>query len=314
MCNSAVILAAGRGSRLGKITERRSKAMCPVAGVPMVERVLESFRVAGVTRFIIVAAPHDEELINFYHDRGEVTVVFQENPKGSAKALEVCAAHLEGRFFVTACDSLVPPTAIEQLREEVQSRGAAGGIGIMEVDATQSLQARSVVALDGCNIERIIEKPAVHERISNITSIPLYLLSENIFELLIELKPSVRGEYELPEALNAMVENGQVLIGARVSERLELTNANDLLSLNEVYLSRRKDDVDIHSKTEIDPSVILNAPVVIEEGCSIAKGCIVGPFVYVERNSRIASGCRLERSLILRDSTVNKDLIGDVIA
>lgn len=314
MVDTVVILAAGRGTRLGKITEKSSKAMCPVVGQSMLNRVMTSFKDAGVKRFIVVCAPHDEGLKEYCARVSGVTLLYQKQPQGSAKALQMCSPVLSGRFYVTACDSLVSANNIRQLAADVARVDAAGGLGIMEVSPTETLEARSVVGMVGDRVNCIIEKPSVEERISNITSIPLYVLSDEIFAVLQHLEPSSRGEYELPQALNAMIEAGRHFVGTMVDERQELTTREDLLELSQYYLAKTPQAIEIDPSARIDGSAVIESPVFIGPHCTVGAGVRVGPYVSMESESRISPGCVVEHSVLLPKSVVTEDVRREVIS
>lgn len=313
MIDTVVILAAGRGTRLGEVTKNRSKAMCPVVGQPMLGRVMATFKDSGVNRFIVVAMPNDEELIDHCSQVQGVTVVYQDSPQGSAKALQTCTSVVSGMFYVTACDSIVSAPHILQLGMDVQSAGAEGGIGIMEVSPTESLEARSVVEMVNGRVQSIIEKPSPAQRISNITSIPLYVLSDQVFGVLANLAPSSRGEYELPQALNALVRAGRQFVGTMIDERQELTNREDLLQLSGYYLAKMPQSIEIDATAEVDRSAVVQSPVFIGPRCKIAAGAHVGPYVSMEADSQILPGCEVGYSVLLQGSVVTDDVQQEVV-
>ena len=106
-----VILAAGRGKRLRPITLKRSKAMAPVLGKPIVERVMEDLAALGVDEFVVVASPDDQELAHHFEQASElqarVRIVHQPERLGMAHALNCAAPLIRGDFILSACDNLV---------------------------------------------------------------------------------------------------------------------------------------------------------------------------------------------------------------
>jgi NDP-sugar pyrophosphorylase family protein len=304
MITTAVILAAGRGSRLKEITATRSKAMVPIAGKPMISRVMESLRDAGINRFVIVAAPHDMELRSFFSGDSTVSVLTQQVPRGSGDALKVCAGHIATDFLVCACDSLIPVDDISGLMEAHTRTEACVSVGVMEVPAGLSLASRSVVRMEGDRILDIIEKPQPHERLSNITALPLYVLSPEIFAELEKLQLSARGEYELPEAFRSVIASGRRVSAARISQRDDLTNSADLLALNEQFLNAQTPPVQIDPSVEVPADVTIHAPVLIEQGVVLGAGCEVGPYVYLERGVVVESGAKLSHVVATRGARV----------
>ena len=113
----AVILAAGRGKRLHPITANRTKAMAPILGKPIVERVMDTFTENGVAHFVLVISPDDSEIRNYFEIKSkidaEVILVEQKKPLGMGHALKQARPHIQGDFFLSACDNLVNPTEIK---------------------------------------------------------------------------------------------------------------------------------------------------------------------------------------------------------
>src|SRR5512139_3100314 len=107
-----VILAAGKGKRLQPITFHRSKAMAPVLGKPIVERVMDELVASGVSDFVVVASPDDEEIVRYFTLQSElrdrVRLVYQAERLGMAHALQCAAPLLSDDFVLCACDNLVP--------------------------------------------------------------------------------------------------------------------------------------------------------------------------------------------------------------
>jgi bifunctional UDP-N-acetylglucosamine pyrophosphorylase/glucosamine-1-phosphate N-acetyltransferase len=306
MIDTAVILAAGRGSRLREVTATRSKAMVPVAGKPVIARVIDELVAAGISHCIVVAAPYDEELASFCKYHGFALVV-QEKPLGSADALMRCRGLLVSDFLVCACDSIVLAADVRALITSHLSPTAAT-LSVLEVDPQVSLEARSVVAIDGDRVVDIIEKPAPHERISNITSLPLYIFSRAVFAELAELKPSSRGELEIPSALRALIRKDPHVRFVLATQRRDLTDQRDLIEINKHYLSLMSPGLQVHPSVFVPYSVQLVPPVLIEEGVSIGSCATIGPMVYLERNSSVMSGVSVRRTVVTRGASVHSDV------
>ena len=115
----AVVLAAGKGTRLRPVTANRSKAMVPVLGRPLVERALKPFVENGVRDFVFVVSPEDAEITRYFTECTSLDIaarfVTQEERLGTAHALGIAAPYLRGRFAVTACDSLVDASHVRDL-------------------------------------------------------------------------------------------------------------------------------------------------------------------------------------------------------
>jgi bifunctional UDP-N-acetylglucosamine pyrophosphorylase/glucosamine-1-phosphate N-acetyltransferase len=312
MIDTAIILAAGRGSRLKEITAHRSKALAPIAGKPIIERVIDSLRGAGITRFIIVGAPHDKALEAFTSTLPSATFLVQDSPLGSGDALKRCEHVSPDTFLVCACDSLVPLSDIKRLIDNHSATNAAT-LSIIEVPADVSLSARSVVTMEGDRITDIIEKPTPSERVSNLSSLPLYILTKEIFEEVASLPPSPRGEYELPAALRSLMKRGRTIKGVRATERHDLTDQQDLLEMNMRLLADITPHVQVHASVTIPSSVTLLPPVIIEGGVTIGEDAVIGPFVYLEQGVTVQSGARITRTVATRGALVSGNLTSKIL-
>jgi bifunctional UDP-N-acetylglucosamine pyrophosphorylase/glucosamine-1-phosphate N-acetyltransferase len=274
----------------------------------MVMRVLESLWDAGVDRVVVIIAPHDHELRELCARLPHVVVREQSEPLGSGDALLVCKQDLHEPFYVSACDSLVSQQHIRSLGSIFESDKAAAVVSILEVAPEVSLEARSVVRLEGNRVVDLIEKPRPEQRCSNSMALPLYVLSPKIFRELAQVPPSSRGEYELPAALRQMIMRGDKVLACRAPWRHDLTDVRDLLALNRIFLEGATPQVQIHESVNIPGSVQVTPPVIIEQGCSVGEGASIGPMVYLERGVKVAPGVHLRDSVVTRDSFVQVDL------
>jgi NDP-sugar pyrophosphorylase family protein len=311
MIKTAVILAAGRGSRLGRLTESRSKAMLPIVGLPMIQRVLNELTAAGIERVLIVASPKDNELKKYFFGRSQIEVLEQARPLGSGDALKVCAGRVNGNFVVSACDSIIESSSIRSLINTHIENRANVSVGVMEVAADVSLESRSVVLLTArSQISRFIEKPSVSERISNYTALPLYVFNENIFGALSKLKPSVRGEFELPTLIGEICHDpGRLVMATTITDRLDLTSPADLLQLNRLFLKSQLPAVWIDPSVNVDQLAQISAPLWIGPGCKIEAGAQIGPGVVLEADCVIGSGAQIEDAVILRGARIGPTLV-----
>jgi NDP-sugar pyrophosphorylase family protein len=314
MITTAVILAAGRGTRLKEVTKTRSKAMAPVAGLPMLGRVMDSLRGAGIERWIIVAAPNDDRLKAYCAELPHVVVREQSSPRGSGDALRVCEDDLDRPFLVAACDSLLSSVDVRGALELFVARSADAVVATLEVKDDVSLHARSVLRVEAENIKEFIEKPSDVERCSNVTGLPLWVLSPRVFSELRALEPSPRGEYELPAIFNSMIAKSQRVLAYRAAGRCDLTTVDDLLELNKEFLKELSPSISIHPSVRIPASVKFAPPVLVSEGCEIGEGAQVGPYVYLEAGSRIEAKVVLQNAVVLSGVTVIASSAGKVFS
>ena len=298
----AVILAAGKGKRLHPVSQVRSKAMAPVAGQPMVARVMQLLASVGVDDFTLVCHPDDQDIRTYFagdHDFGVVRFVEQRERLGMAHALGLAAPVLQGDFILSACDNLVPVEHMAELVATHRERGANATLSLMAIDPARTAHTGIVEWQDGL-IVGIVEKPQPHEAPSNISSLPLYLFSERLLTHLSAVKASPRGEYELQDAIQLLIEHDGGVTGVLTPERLQLTDVNDLLHLNR----RFQDQEQSQTMDEPGNGVRLIPPLYIGPGVEIGEGCTIGPHVTLEEGCHIGAGAQLEDTIVLRNGRV----------
>jgi len=303
-----VVLAAGRGTRLRPLTDERSKAMLPIAGKPMLERVLEMLEQAGVDQFVVVVHPDDSALIEHltnYRWRGRVGLVFQARREGMAAAL-ACAVPLidaagVDEFVLASCDNLYPEGHARALISHRREARLDAALTLLRVRPEQ-IPTLAVVAMRDGLVTHIVEKPRAEDAPSDLGVPSLYALSTSALEYLSRVPLSARGEREFPHALRLMIEDGRRVGGVTIAERMTLTRPADLLALNRHVL--RTDSMSSEVAMSLTDSTVIQHPVRIEAGAVVGTGCEIGPEVYIEGGANVGVGCRLRNAVILRGATV----------
>jgi NDP-sugar pyrophosphorylase family protein len=305
----AVILAAGKGSRLHPITTSRSKAMLPILGRPIVERVMEHLAENGVHEFILVVSPDDREVTRYFREESQleadVRFVYQPGRLGMADALRWAAPLLEGDFILSACDNLTSTSHVASMLAAWETEPRPTAILTLMRVPEQQLSSTGVVALDGQWVRCIVEKPAPGQAPSDIASLPLYCLPYEILDYLPELVPSTRGEYELQDALQMLIERKGRVRGIMVDKRLTLTRPQDLLAINRHYMTASNDHPQIQPQS-VGPHTTLITPLYIEQDVRIGKNCTIGPQVYIERGCLIGDQAVIRNAILLRGAVVEQ--------
>lgn len=308
-----VILAAGKGKRLQPVTPARTKAMAPVAGKPIVARVFDLLVQNGVKEVLLLVSPDDNAIVPYFERHTppgvQVTFVVQHERLGMAHALGLVAPHLHGDFIMSACDNLVPPEHVATMIATHRREQANATLSLMEIDIAYAASTGIVeweAGAEGRLIRRIVEKPQPHEAPSNVSSLPLYLFAPKLLDYLPQVKPSPRGEYELQDAIQLLINHSGRVTGVLTDVRWQLTNVYDLLELNRHYLATEQ----AHAYP-VNAGVHLIPPVRIDADCVLEPACIIGPHVYLEPGCRIGAGARVENAILLRNAVVEA---GAVIA
>jgi len=216
----AVILAAGKGTRLGELTKTIPKPMIPINGKPVIEYVICGIQRAGIDEFVLVTKHLSEKIEDYFGDGSRfgihIQYVRQGEKYGTGAALE------SARELVS--DEPIMMTFADVIMSGVNYRGAKDAF-LSAVRAAEGSDERigAVITLnevpDPCTgadvkvdkrgrVKQIVEKPPPGTSPTYMNSSGLFVFDPIVFRYLERLEPSHRGEYELPDAMNRMIEDG----------------------------------------------------------------------------------------------------------
>ncbi len=211
----ALLLAAGRGTRLGPLTANQPKPMIPIGGVPMIERIMTA--IAGntpVREFVLITGYKAEILQDYLGDGSRwgwnVEYVPQEVPRGVGDAVNTAASALsDAPFLMTYGDIMLDPVNYGRFAEEYAASGTSEIKAYVGLNWVEDPWAGAAVYLNSDNIiQRIQEKPAKGTATTHWNNAGLFIFDPLIFQYTAEIVPSARGEYELPDAITALIDAG----------------------------------------------------------------------------------------------------------
>jgi glucose-1-phosphate thymidylyltransferase len=281
--------------------------MVPVLGRPLIEHVIDTLRAAGIHRFVIVTGPDDPDLeahlSGSSRDTEQLTITVQHERLGMAHALGCAAPLIDDTFVLTACDSLTTATNVSALTEVHRESGADVTLNLMEVTPAAVARSAAVVVADGW-VRQIVEKPSPEQAPSSTISLPLYVCSPGLLPLLSEIRPSIRGELELADALQLLIDRGGKVAHHTTDWRVQVSTPEDLLALN-LHLLRKLTE-QRGEPVSLGKGARLVPPLVFDGDVEIGDGCCIGPNVYLEGPCRIEAGVQLRDSIVLRNATVEQ--------
>lgn len=304
MIHQAIILAAGRGARLGPLTHDRPKSMLPIAGKPILARLMDGLAAAGIREFIIVVGADDRSITEYFGQNGyasaQITIAHQDRPTGTVDALLQAAPHITGPFLLSSVDNLTSPEHVRNLIARfLAHHDHVAALSLLPATPDQ-IRVSSDVLIDGDRIAGIEEKPSVPR--SLYAAIMLYAFSQSLLDYLPGVKVSPRGEREIASAIQASIEDGRRVGYAITDWRLHLTRESDLLAINRHFLQH---DREHRILSDLPGTVEIVPPVRIDPGVVVGPGSIVGPNTYLETGSIIGDGSRLRDCVVLRNSQVS---------
>lgn len=207
----AVVLAAGRGTRMGALTENTPKPMILVNGKPIVEHVMRRMMAGGVTDFVLVTKYLAHKVEEYFGDGRtfgtRIEYVQQTDKYGTGAALLAAKELACGEPVMMAFADVLVET--ETYAKAIRIFNETGGAGIITLNWVEDPYKGGAVMVDSSGlISDIIEKPPKGQIPSNWNSAGIFVFQNVIFDYLGRLAPSARGEYELPDAVNVMIADG----------------------------------------------------------------------------------------------------------
>lgn len=334
-----LVLSGGKGTRLRPLTYTSAKQLVPVANKPILFYVIENIINAGINEIGIIISPETGEEVKRAVGDGKrwgvkIEYILQENPAGLAHAVKITQPFIGKSPFVMYLGDNLIGSGITGFIDTFHKTKSDAVILLKPVENPSNFGVAEVNKKDG-SIVRLVEKPK--EPKSNLALVGVYIFSPEIFAAIDEIKPSARGELEITDAIQRLVEKGKKVHSHLLEEWwLDTGKKDDLLAANTIVLDeiiKREIEGDIDSQSNVSGRVKLGkgarvihstirGPVVIGENCHI-QNSFIGPYSSIGNNSIITNsalehcvlldGCevtlidRLEDSLLGRSAKVIKN-------
>jgi glucose-1-phosphate thymidylyltransferase len=293
-----LILSGGAGTRLRPITHTSAKQLVPVANKPVLFYGIEALVDAGVTEIGIIIAPETGEEIREAAGDGSafgarITYIVQDKPAGLAHAVLTAEEFIGGSPFVMYLGDNLLADGLRGLVSTFREEEPDALILLTPVDDPQSY---GVAELDGERIVRLIEKPK--DPPSNLALVGVYLFAPPIFEAARALEPSWRGELEITEAIQSLIEEGKAVRSEVVSGWWKDTGQlADMLEANRLVL----EEIETEIEGEVDDASRVEGRVVVAPGAQLVNSVVRGPAV-------IGAGARIEDAYIGPYSSIAEDV------
>lgn len=308
----ALILAGGHGTRLRPLTHTQSKQLLPIANTPILFYGLSAVARTPITEVGIIVGDTEEEIREAVGDGSRwglsVTYVRQDAPLGLAHAVLTARDFLAGEPFLMYLGDNLVRQDLNEFIDVYERNGPTAQIFLVRVGEPEHF---GVAILDGDRIRKLVEKPA--EWISDWAMSGVYIFSPEIMSAVSHISPSLRGELEITDAVQWLIDHGYDVRASPITGWWKDTGkAEDLLDANTFVLEQLQGEVEgsvdhessvsgevqIGKGTTVTGSKI-NGPVIIGEGCTV-RDSVLGPYVSIDDGTEV-TGCEIERSIVMRE-------------
>jgi len=324
----ALVLSGGKGTRLRPLTFTCAKQLIPVANKPILGYVLDQVAATSIKKVGIITAPETGQFVKDYVDGGSnwnlnVTYIPQE-PLGLAHAVKTAKRFLGQDSFVMCLGDNVTGQSLNSFVKKFKSGHLDALIILKEVENPSSF---GIAQLDEKgNIIKLVEKPKTP--MGNLAIIGTYLFSNKVHQAIERIKPSWRGELEITDAIQEMINMG-FSVKAKIlnSWWLDTGKKDDILSANakilDEYIQRDvKGTVTnsiIDGRVKVEPEAkIVNS--IVRGPCVIGKNVLIensfiGPYTSVGDGSKIFNSnleyCVIQENVTIKDvERLEESLIG----
>jgi glucose-1-phosphate thymidylyltransferase len=314
----ALILSGGKGTRLRPLTYSGAKQLVPVANKPILWYGIEGIVAAGITEIGIIISPETGEEVKSLTGNGDrfgvkITYILQEQPAGLAHAVKIARPFLgDAPFIMYLGDNLIQRPLnpfldkfkAEQLDALILLRPVANpsAFGVAKVD-----EKGKVLAL--------VEKPK--DPPSNLALVGIYFFSPQIHEAIANIQPSARGELEITDAIQRLID-WETSVESCTLEGwwLDTGKKDDLLEANRIILDTQleaQNHAEVDDKSQIIGRVQIGAgtkvinssirgPVIIGENCYL-ENCFIGPYSSIADHVKLIEA-DLEHSVVLHSAQI----------
>jgi len=314
-----VVISGGKGSRLRPLTYTGAKQLVPIANKPVIFYALEHLVEAGVDEITIVVSSETGDQVRAAVGDGarfgaSIGYVEQPVPGGIAQAIGLARASVGGApFIVFLGDNFLTHGVAQYARAFAHSTADAGVL----LKRVPDPRAFGVAEFQGERLVRVIEKPPAPP--SDLAVIGIYTFNSRVFDAIDAIKPSARGELEITDTIQWLLDHGaDVRTDIVEGDWIDTGKHDDLLAANRMVLETLADD---RSGGTVDGTSSLHGRVILQQGCHIINSVISGPAIIGERTriqdayigpfTSVGPDCRITESevagsVIMENTTVER--------
>ncbi|QEE16889.1 bifunctional sugar-1-phosphate nucleotidylyltransferase/acetyltransferase [Promethearchaeum syntrophicum] len=313
------ILAAGKGTRLLPLTETKPKPLIPIAGKPLLQHSIEMFRENNITKILLIVGHYKEKIEEFFGNGAdfgvEISYIEQKEFLGTAHATNLAKNFADqDPFLLFYGDQYMDSRIFEKILDEFSTNTYDGLISAKYMEDPEKwgiLKSNKEGFL-----ENLIEKPP-DNRYGNLANAGVYIFNQDIFEGIANTEKSLRGEYELTDSIQYLVDRNKKIKIVDISNyywngvgypwQILETNHHIISEMNTDLIHSsvvEEGSVTIKGIVEIGENTLLKAGTYIEGPLIIGKNCVIGPNAYLRPYSTIGDNCKIGNSSEIKASII----------
>lgn len=296
-----VILAAGKGSRMGQLSLDIPKTVLPIMDEPLLYTQLRMMRELGIDKAYVVVGHlgyHVVKEIERMPDLGiRIEYVPQEDTLGIAHCVGRLEPYIDQEFLLFLGDIYFVAPDISSMVSTMRERSAAGVLGAIEETSREALQKNfCILTREDGSVHRVIEKP--RQPLSMLKGVGLYLFNPVVFDAIRRTpRTAMRNEYEITDSIQIMIDDGHTVYpSCCIREDLNLTYPEDLLGINMRVLKAHGLDSHVGTGASVPGDAVLRRTVVCREAVVGAGARLEQCLVFPE--ARVPDGADLKRCVV----------------
>lgn len=300
----AVILAAGKGTRLYPLTYRIAKPLLPLVNRTTLLYAFDRLKELNIHDICIVVGENEESIRSALGDGSahgvKLTYVRQVNPHGLAHAVGFAKEFVGGDPFVLYLGDAIYSAGVQDLAKTFADSHAAN---LNVVKWVEDPRRYGVAVLEGDEIVRLVEKPQNPE--SNWAMAGMYFFGPEIWSVLPELQPSARGEYEITDAIQMLIDRGHKVLAGRYEGTWFDTGTLDSFLETSHFLAKNANVIDGVVNGEVKQNVIVGEGASVE--CASIDDTVVMP------GSKITGSAQIKHCVLAGNLTLDGAVEGQIM-
>ena len=320
MIDKALILAAGKGTRMWPLTDNTPKPLLPLCGVPIIKMQIDELKKVGVKNVYVLIGYQMKEISDFLGNGREhgvkIEYIVQAEQKGTGHAILQAEGKIKGKFYCINGDTTIDRKNLEKMSGNSNST-------CMMVTKVSDAARFGVVNSKKGKLISIVEKGMSGEAMINAGQ---YVFSDKIFDSIKKVEKSERGEYEITDALQAIAEKVEVVeyegfwkdIGCPWD--LITANENIIRNIKEDVKGQIEDYVTVKGKVYLGKNSVIKSGSYIEGDVWIGDDCIVGPNAYLRSGTvlcgknKVGASSEIKNSILMYQAKApHHNYVGDSI-